>query len=215
MSGQDGFLTFVVMMTAQLVTEQSSPFRQLTGIASEGDLLVHLSLSLHATSSPAFFDWFISALAVHLRLLLKALVSSGQPQNGYSEALLSLSGAYSSFVCLGCHSGKILDRDWELLSEVGIEQLLSNYRHCAMQVQLGPLLQDPARKRYHSSNAAGQGGKDGRAGWIGIRRPPKGNPGQLPKVVVPGEHYVLKIFPFMKKCTRQILKLAKSPRPKG
>ena len=39
----DGFLTFVVMMTTQLVTEQSSPFRWLIGIASGGDLMIHLS----------------------------------------------------------------------------------------------------------------------------------------------------------------------------
>ena len=39
----DGFLTFVVMMTTQLVTEKSSPFRRLIGIVSEGDLMVHVS----------------------------------------------------------------------------------------------------------------------------------------------------------------------------
>ena len=39
----DDFLTFVVMMKAQLVTEQSSPFRRLIGIARGGDLMVHLS----------------------------------------------------------------------------------------------------------------------------------------------------------------------------
>ena len=38
-----GLLTFIVMMTTQLVTEQSSHFRQLIGIASGGDLIVHLS----------------------------------------------------------------------------------------------------------------------------------------------------------------------------
>ncbi|KAL6325866.1 hypothetical protein AAG906_031119 [Vitis piasezkii] len=171
MSGQDGFLTFVAMMTAQLVTKQSSPFRQLTRIASEGDLLDFFSND--------FSDWFISVLAVHLRHLLKAL-NSGRPQNGYSEALLSLFDAYSSFVCLGCHRGKILNRDWGLLSE-----LLSNYRHCAMQVQLGPLLQDARRK-------------DGQAGWMGIRRPPRRQSKRLPKVVVPMEHYVLKDLPFYK-----------------
>ena len=38
-----GFLTFAVMMTAQLITEQSSPFRWLIRIASGGELMVHLS----------------------------------------------------------------------------------------------------------------------------------------------------------------------------
>ena len=38
-----GFLTFTVMMTTQSITEQSSPFRWLTRIASGGELMVHLS----------------------------------------------------------------------------------------------------------------------------------------------------------------------------
>ena len=38
-----GLLTFIVMMTTQLVIEQSSHFRQLIGIASGGDLMVHSS----------------------------------------------------------------------------------------------------------------------------------------------------------------------------
>ena len=37
------FLTFVVMMTTQLIIEQLSPFRRLTGITNGGDLIVHLS----------------------------------------------------------------------------------------------------------------------------------------------------------------------------
>ena len=39
----DDFLTFAIIMTTQVMTEQSSPFRRLTGIASGDDLMVHSS----------------------------------------------------------------------------------------------------------------------------------------------------------------------------
>ena len=42
----DNFLTFVVMIAAQQVTEQSSSFRRLTGTTYGGDLMVPLSFQL-------------------------------------------------------------------------------------------------------------------------------------------------------------------------